>query len=101
MGQYFEKHHDGRFRPKTVFVYLNNLAEGDGGETFFPELGLKFIPRKGYALLWSNILAPQVDDKRMVHQGLPPRTGVKYGVNCFFNDKRMKRYETVSTGSPP
>eukprot|EP00409_Alexandrium_fundyense_P006299 CAMPEP_0195045386 /NCGR_PEP_ID=MMETSP0347-20130606/15178_1 /TAXON_ID=2932 /ORGANISM="Alexandrium fundyense, Strain CCMP1719" /LENGTH=85 /DNA_ID=CAMNT_0040073187 /DNA_START=77 /DNA_END=331 /DNA_ORIENTATION=+ len=46
-GQLFKTHHDGRFRPKTVFIYLNDLPEGDGGETLFPELGLQIVPRRG------------------------------------------------------
>lgn len=31
------------------------------------------------------------EDSRMVHTGRPPLKGVKYGVNCFFNDRSMKR----------
>lgn len=95
-GQFFNKHHDGRFRPKTVFVYLNDLPEGDGGETFFPELGVKFVPRKGCAVMWSNILSEQKEDLRMVHMGLAPETAIKYGVNCFFNDKPLKQSEVLS-----
>eukprot|EP00931_Biecheleriopsis_adriatica_P089508 TRINITY_DN63622_c0_g1_i1.p1 TRINITY_DN63622_c0_g1~~TRINITY_DN63622_c0_g1_i1.p1 ORF type:complete len:460 (-),score=100.95 TRINITY_DN63622_c0_g1_i1:13-1392(-) len=92
-GQLFNRHHDGRFRPKTVFIYLNDLPDGDGGETYFPNLGVKFVPRKGCAVMWSNVLAPGVDDERTIHQGLPPRTSTKYGVNCFFNDKPLREYE--------
>uniref|UniRef100_A0A7S0ADX9 Prolyl 4-hydroxylase alpha subunit domain-containing protein n=1 Tax=Pyrodinium bahamense TaxID=73915 RepID=A0A7S0ADX9_9DINO len=96
-GQLFKTHHDGRFRPKTVFIYLNDLPEGDGGETLFPELGLQIVPRRGCAVMWANVLGPQQDDRRMVHQGLPPRSAVKYGVNCFFNDKKMKAYRLAGT----
>jgi len=110
-GQFFKKHHDGRFRPKTIFIYLNDLPDQDGGETEFIELGIKVVPRRGCALVWSNVLGPQQDDKRLVHQGLPPKTAMKYGVNCFFNDKLMRVYESegnaqktdmaVSTPRPP
>ena len=61
-GQFFKQHHDGRFRPITVFIYLNDVAPCGGGETFFPELNLKalaflssshlpfqVVPRKGCA----------------------------------------------------
>eukprot|EP00440_Ansanella_granifera_P016092 gb/GFBE01017479.1/.p1 GENE.gb/GFBE01017479.1/~~gb/GFBE01017479.1/.p1 ORF type:complete len:462 (+),score=98.25 gb/GFBE01017479.1/:1-1386(+) len=95
-GQLFNRHHDGRFRPKTVFIYLNDLPDDDGGETFFPHLGVKFVPRKGCAVMWSNILAPGVDDERTIHQGLPPRTVTKYGVNCFFNEKPLRQLEAQS-----
>mmetsp|Transcript_67524 Transcript_67524/g.158440 ORF Transcript_67524/g.158440 Transcript_67524/m.158440 type:complete len:462 (+) Transcript_67524:65-1450(+) len=100
-GQFFSEHHDGRFRPKTIFVYLNDIAPGDGGETMFPELRLKIVPRRGCAVMWSNVLGPQQEDKRMVHQGLPPTTGTKYGVNCFFNDKPMRRFVCEGADSVP
>lgn len=89
-GQCFAVHHDGRERPITIFLYLNDLPEGDEGETHFPALGLKFMPRKGCAVMWANCSSPDTADKRMFHQGLRPRTSVKYGVNCFFSSKRKR-----------
>jgi prolyl 4-hydroxylase len=100
-GQFFNKHHDGRFRPKTIFLYLNDLPDGDGGETFFPNLGVKFTPRKGCAIMWSNTQRPDVEDFRMVHQGLPPKTIVKYGVNCFFNAKPVRQWEEPDSEEEP
>ncbi|CAJ1396929.1 unnamed protein product [Effrenium voratum] len=91
-GQFFKEHHDGRFRPKTVFLYLNDVPPGEGGETMFPDLNVKIVPRRGCAVMWSNIIGPQQEDNRMVHQGLPPKATIKYGVNCFFNDKPMRRF---------
>mmetsp|Transcript_12268 Transcript_12268/g.27845 ORF Transcript_12268/g.27845 Transcript_12268/m.27845 type:complete len:490 (-) Transcript_12268:60-1529(-) len=86
-GERFREHHDGRHRPKTVFIYLNDLPDDDGGETLFPRLGLTFVPRKGTAVMWPNTTSFEKEDYRVVHQGLPPKTAIKYGVNCFFNDK--------------
>merc|ERR1712232_1361059 len=51
-GETFAEHHDGKFRPKTVFVYLNDLPEGDQGDTYFPHLGFSFVPRAGCAVMW-------------------------------------------------
>jgi len=92
-GQFFNKHHDGRFRPKTIFLYLNDVPDGDAGETFFPELKLKIRPRKGCAIMWPNTVSLGVEDMRVVHLGLPPRTTTKYAINCFFNDKPLKQFE--------
>lgn len=97
-GELFNEHHDGKFRPKTVFVYLNELPEDeDAGDTFFPVLGLSFKPRRGTAVVWSNVLdgcddsgAP-LEDKRMLHAGRAPSRSVKYGVNCFFHNKHVRR----------
>mmetsp|Transcript_73090 Transcript_73090/g.144954 ORF Transcript_73090/g.144954 Transcript_73090/m.144954 type:complete len:394 (+) Transcript_73090:79-1260(+) len=89
-GQCFAVHHDGPDRPITIFLYLNDLPEGDEGETHFPAMGLKITPRRGCAVMWANCSSPDTADKRMFHQGLRPRTSVKYGVNCFFNSKRQR-----------
>jgi len=93
-GELFDEHHDGKFRPITVFVYLSDLPEDDEeGDTFFPHLGLSFRPRRGTAVMWSNA-DPETgqEDSRMLHSGRAPKRGVKYGVNCFFNVRRMRQF---------
>jgi len=72
----------------TIFIYLNDLPEGDEGETHFIRLGLKVVPRAGTAVMWDNTLPNGKADERTFHQGLPPKTGVKYGLNCFFNIRK-------------
>jgi prolyl 4-hydroxylase len=97
-GQFFKPHHDGLFRPYTVFIYLNDLPPDGGGETRFPQLGLRIRPRKGAAVVWKNSMDVEsplgtirtVEDTRLVHEALPP-VGVKYGVNCFFNEHPTSR----------
>eukprot|EP00913_Durusdinium_trenchii_P012912 g12125.t2 len=89
-GEYFSAHHDGKFRPLTVFVYLNDLEEeDDAGDTYFPFLGLSFRPRQGTALIWPNSCDGREDD-RVLHAGRSPKLSVKYGVNCFFNINEMR-----------
>lgn len=100
-GQYFKLHHDGHFRSKTAFLYLNDLPAGDEGETHFPQLGLKFVPRKGLAVTWANVLETGKEDLDTVHQGLPPKTATKYGVNFFFNIKPLRELEAqIGTALP-
>lgn len=98
-GEFFNEHHDGKFRPKTIFVYLNDMEDGEhpsrpedhDGDTFFPVLGYSFKPRRGTAVMWENATADgQKEDSRMVHAGRAPLRGVKYGVNCFTNEKPMR-----------
>lgn len=97
-GQQYKTHHDGSFRPVTVFCYLNELPDNDEGETYFPQLNIKFVPRKGAAVVWSNTMSTgdsptKKEDARVLHAGLPPKTAIKYGLNCFFNE-RVQRDET-------
>jgi prolyl 4-hydroxylase len=93
-GQVFKEHHDGIFRPFTVFIYLNDLPSDAGGETRFPAIGLRIKPRAGTAVLWRNshldVNGSIIEDHRLVHEGLPPRNCIKYGVNCFFNYNQMR-----------
>jgi hypothetical protein len=92
-GELFNEHHDGKFRPVTVFVYLNDLPEDDDrGDTFFPVLGLSFKPRKGTAVMWKNATEDgSKADSRMMHAGRAPTKGIKYGVNCFTNETVMRK----------
>lgn len=62
-------------RVVTVLVYLNDAYEG--GETDFPELGLRFRGRPGDALIFGNITADGQADPRSRHAGLPVRSGTK------------------------
>jgi len=82
----------------TVFCYLNELPENDEGETYFPQLNIKFVPRKGAAVVWSNPMeggSTKKEDSRVLHAGLPPKTAMKYGVNCFFNERVQRERETT------
>ncbi|CAE7671737.1 P4H1 [Symbiodinium sp. CCMP2456] len=87
-GQFFNLHHDGPHRPKTVFVYLTDSP--DEGETYFPLLGMKFTPRRGTAVMWRNCNDRGQADDRLYHQALPPETVTKVGMNCFFNGERVR-----------
>ena len=92
-GAFFKAHHDGAFRPITVFIYLNDLDGDRGGETRFPNLNLRVKPRAGTAVVWRNAIENDSEiqaDLRLVHEGLPPINCTKYGVNCFFNYKIMR-----------
>lgn len=86
--EFFAEHHDGGFRPYTVFVYLNDDGV-EGGETYFSRLGLKVKPKKGMAVYWRNVGDDGKPDMDMLHSGEPVSNGVKYGVNCFVNELSM------------
>jgi prolyl 4-hydroxylase len=63
-------------RVATLLVYLNEAFEG--GETDFPELGLRYRGRTGDALLFWNVDATGAPDQRLLHAGLPPTSGEKW-----------------------
>ena len=72
----------------TLFLYLNDVEAGGG--TNFPHLNLTVMPKKGKALLWTNVLNknPSARDSRTDHQALSVEQGTKYGANaceCIHN----------------
>src|SRR5205085_1514242 len=80
----------GGQRTITYFIYLNDLPEDEtGGATFFPKLQIKFKPKTGTAVYFSNVLPNGKEDSRMLHGGEPPMKSVKYGMNAWF---RMKPF---------
>lgn len=91
-GEYFKQHHDGSMRAKTVFVYVNTVEPGSGGETYFPNLGLKIRPKACTAVMWGNRLPDGSADRRVDHEAMPlvGEDCVKYGMNCFVNIKPQR-----------
>ncbi len=69
----------------TVLLYLNQV-EG-GGETIFPKLGLKIIPRRGQAIMFYNILADGSPDLMSCHAGLKVERGEKWLATKWLHDR--------------
>ena len=82
-------------RIATIFCYINDVPEGTGGETFFPNAknadggrGLAVLPKRGSAVVFSNVkLSPNglsfIPDPYTIHEGRPITQGTKYGLNIW------------------
>lgn len=97
VGQQFKAHAD-YFRPGTsdfvkyantmgqrswtFMVYLNDTDEG--GETEFVELGIKFKPKRGTALIWNNLKKDGRVNPDTQHQAHPVLKGRKYVITKWF-----------------
>ena len=66
----------GGQRVKTTLVYLNDGFEG--GETEFPNLGIKVTPEAGKMVCWDNVKSNGETDDDSLHAGLSVISGVKY-----------------------
>jgi prolyl 4-hydroxylase len=73
-------------RFKTVLVYLNH--DYRGGETFFPEIGLKVKGRKGDALIFASALPDRSVDPLSKHAGLAVTQGTKYLCTKWIRERR-------------
>jgi hypothetical protein len=69
----------------TVLIYLN---EGySGGETEFPQLGLRYKGRCGDALLFANVGDDQLPDRRTLHAGRAPTQGEKWLLSQWIRNR--------------
>ena len=78
-GQQYRPHHDAgaqAARHWTALIWLNEDYEG--GETDFPDVGLRVKGGVGDLLLFHNVTADGAPDPRMMHSGLPVTSGVKW-----------------------
>jgi prolyl 4-hydroxylase len=81
-GQQYRPHHDSEgARPEslrhwTALIWLNEDYEG--GETDFPDIGVRVKGGVGDLLLFRNVTEGGLPDPRMMHAGLPVTSGVKW-----------------------
>lgn len=82
IGKHALAQYDGRQREATILVYLS--APEAGGETVFPELGIRVAPISRAAIYWRNVRSDGSIDRRTLHGGAPVIKGVKYAANLWF-----------------
>jgi prolyl 4-hydroxylase len=100
VGQQFKPHHDffhegeayweemqrtGGQRTWTAMIFLN--APEAGGQTAFPEAGLRITPRAGNLLTWNNMDAAGQPNPFSIHQGMPVEKGVKYIITKWYRER--------------
>jgi prolyl 4-hydroxylase len=75
----------GGQRVWTTMIYLCDVE--DGGETYFPRLGLKVPPRRGTLLIWNNMLTDGSPNGDTYHAALPVVRGRKYVMTRWFRER--------------
>ena len=87
-GEY-KVHTDGKDRPKTALVYLNDGFIG--GETEFPKLNMIIKPETGKLVIWDNTLEDGSGDPNSLHAGLPVIAGTKYIDVIWIRGEKYKK----------
>lgn len=100
VGQEFKNHHDffhtdqpywekmkrmGGQRSWTAMAFLNEPDEG--GETHFPEAGLKVNPQTATLIMWNNMRADGSPNPLSIHAGMPVIAGTKYIITKWFRER--------------
>jgi len=100
VGQQFKPHHDffytdqpywpeqdamGGQRTWTVMMFLNEPEAG--GQTAFPEAGVKISPKAGNLLAWNNLTGTGHPNMYSLHTGMPVEGGVKYVITKWYRER--------------
>lgn len=72
-------------RMATFLIYLND--EYDGGETDFPQIGLRHRGQAGDALFFANVDTNGVPDPLTLHAGLAPTRSEKWLLSQWIRDQ--------------
>jgi len=100
-GQFYQNHYDRSMinadgevdggRIYTFFLYCSDVEEG--GETSFPNIGIKVKPKLGRAVLWPSVLDLDVKklDRRSFHSGLPVKKGKKLASNVWIHQRNFEK----------
>jgi len=77
-------------RARTVCAYLNPVA--DGGETDFPQRGVRIAPRPGSAVAFDNLDRDGRPASASLHAGLPVRAGEKWLATLWMRERPYRRF---------
>jgi prolyl 4-hydroxylase len=66
----------GGQRTHSALIYLNEDFEG--GETDFPKIPYRAIPKKNKLIIWKNVDENNKVEYNSLHAGLPVTKGIKY-----------------------
>jgi hypothetical protein len=100
VGQEFKAHHDFldlnnpnhgeqlRSRGQRIATFLIYLNEDFlGGETEFPEAGIRYCGKTGDAIMFANVDLEGRPDPMTLHAGRPPTSGEKWILSQWIRDR--------------
>lgn len=98
-GEFYRGHFDmspdflSSDRLCTILVYLNDLEDGQGGETFFRDLNVAVKPKLGRAVIWTNTNPDGTIHPETIHAAMPPSGDgtEKWVTQLWFRPYRMHR----------
>lgn len=74
-------------RNYTAMLYLNDVAQGNGGGTLFTNLNLRLIPKRGSLILWNNLKKDNCREEKTMHMGEPVEGDVLKYISTFWFHK--------------
>ena len=79
-------------RIATVHVFLSEADTDEGGAIRIPSLDATVLPKKGRAVIWSNVLSedPDAMDPRMQYSIEAPTQGTQYSATVYLHQRDYK-----------
>lgn len=81
---YNKVHLDKGQRTWTFMIYLNTCEKGGG--TRFTKINKEFLPKKGMAVFWNNLLPNKQGNPYTEHWGMPVEAGQKIIITKWFRE---------------
>ena len=106
VGNYLDLHHDYPYDPRQINYYKfggDRVGTGifyfnddfDGGETYFPKLGVRIFPKKGSFLYFEQCYDEETNWST-IHESTLITKGCKWIASCFFSDQPRVGYNKRS-----
>jgi len=74
-------------RVSTLVVYLNDVEEG--GETYFPEIGLSVVPKRGNAIYFEYANSLRQVDPKSLHASSTIVKGEKWAMTKWMRERKF------------
>lgn len=87
----------GGQRVATLLMFLNNVPKG--GETIFPEVGIKIPPRQGNGVLFFNLTPDHQMDRLSRHGGAPVLEGEKWVATQWLRERTFRSSGEIQQNS--
>lgn len=75
-------------RARSICAYLSPVVSG--GETDFPQAGVRVVPEPGSAVIFDNLTPEGHPDPRSLHAGLPVVEGEKWLATLWLRQQRYR-----------
>jgi hypothetical protein len=105
-GEYYKAHQDAYEgfdgdRLYTTLIYLNDMADDEGGGTVFEKLNIGVRPRCGRAVMWANTNPDGTRHPEVLHEALPVAPGAtKWTIQLWFRNYKMIDTPRTSCDTP-
>ena len=95
VGSDYWQHEKARGGQRTWTAMICLHEPGEGGETDFPKLGLRFQLKVGALLVWNNMTPEGRPNSKTLHAGMPVTRGIKHVITKWYRQEPWRLLNPV------